>query len=80
MKINKQVILYERIQAEYDQFIEELLNLDKTVLAERLHELVLKTMILNLIVEELYSETEKEFLTTQEMPLSCLYEIFKKYI
>ncbi len=57
-----------------------MLNLDKPILAERLHELVLKTMILNLIVEEVYSETENELLNAQEMPLSCLYEIFQKYI
>ena len=57
-----------------------MLNLDKPILAERLHELVLKTMILNLIVEEVYSETENELLNAQEMPLSCLDEIFQKYI
>lgn len=78
--MNQRIILYERVQEEYDQFLQELLQLDEESIAERLHELVLKTMILNLIVEEVYSETENEFLNAQEMPLSCLYEIFQKYI
>ena len=52
VSIHNDIILYERAQAEYDQFIAELKKLERNQLSSRIHELRLKTMVLELIVEE----------------------------
>ena len=76
--MNQRIILYERVQEEYDQFLQELLQLDEESIADRLHELILKTMILDLIVEEMYTEDEFNYLLEQEECLNILYKIMNE--
>lgn len=71
--MNQRIILYERVQEEYDQFLQELLQLGEESIADRLHELIVKTMILDLIVEERYIEKELYHLILCEKPLEILY-------
>ncbi len=68
------------MQAEYDYFIGELLSLNQEQLSSRIHELRLKTLVLNLIVNECYTNDELEYLILQDNPLSRLYEILIRYI
>ena len=63
------------MQAEYDYFIGEVLSLNQEQLSSRIHELRLKTLVLNLIVNECYTNDELEYLILQDYPLSRLYEI-----
>lgn len=76
--MNQRIILYERVQEEYDEFLQELLQLDEEAMAERLHELILKTMIVDLIVEEKYTEDELTYLLEQEESLNILYKIMNE--
>ena len=71
--MNQRIILYERVQGEYDGFLQELLQLDEEAIADRLHELIVKTMILDLIVEEMYTEDELKYLLEEEAPLQIIY-------
>ena len=80
VSIHNDIILYERAQAEYDYFIGELLSLNQEQLSSRIHELRLKTLVLNLIVNECYTNDELEYLILQDNPLSRLYEILIRYI
>lgn len=80
VSIHNDIILYERAQAEYDQFIAELKKLKRHQLLSRIHELRLKTMILELIVEERYTGEELEYLINQEEPLEILYNVLDRYI
>lgn len=68
------------MQAEYDYFIGEVLSLNQEQLSSRIHELRLKTLVLNLIVNECYTNDELEYLILQDNPLSRLYEILIRYI
>ena len=68
------------MQAEYDYFIGEVLSLNQEQLSSRIHELRLKTLVLNLIVNECYTNDELEYLILQDYPLSRLYEILIRYI
>lgn len=76
--MNQRIILYERVQEEYDQFLQELLQLDEESIADRLHELIVKTMIPDLIVEEMYTENELSYLLEQEESLNILYKIMNE--
>lgn len=38
--MNQRIILYERVQEEYDEFLRELLQLDDVAMADGLHELI----------------------------------------
>ncbi|MDO4924234.1 MAG: DUF3848 domain-containing protein [Turicibacter sp.] len=76
--MNQRIILYERVQEEYDQFLQELLQLDEESIADRLHELIVKTMILDLIVEEMYTEDELNYLLQQEESLNIVYKIMNE--
>lgn len=78
--MNQRIILYERVQEEYDQYIEELLQLGEEGMAERLHELILKTMILDLIIEEMYTEDELNVISSYESPLETLYYLMNNKI
>ena len=78
--MNQRIILYERVQEEYDQFLQELLLLDKEAIADRLHELILKTMILDLIVEEMYTDDELKYLLEEKDPLQIIYTQLQDYI
>lgn len=68
------------MQAEYDYFIGELLSLNQEQLSSRIHELRLKTLVLNLIVNGCYTNDELEYLLLQDNPLIILYEILIRYI
>ena len=46
----------------------------------RIHELRIKTLVLELIINEMYTNDELEYLLIQEKPLSILYEILIRYI
>ena len=72
--MNQQIILCGRIQEAYDQFLQELLQLDG------LHELILKIMILDLIIEEIYTKDGLNYLITQEEPLEIFYNVLDRYI
>lgn len=72
--MNQQIILCGRIQEAYDQFLQELLQLDG------LHELILKIMILDLIIEEIYTKDGLNYLITQEEPLEIFYHVLDRYI
>ncbi|WP_350022518.1 DUF3848 domain-containing protein [Turicibacter sanguinis] len=78
--MNQRNILYERVQEEYDQFLQELLQLDEEIIADQLHELILKTMILDLIIEEMYTESKMELLLIERFPLFILYNQVRDYI
>ncbi|KAB6699934.1 DUF3848 domain-containing protein [Turicibacter sanguinis] len=78
--MHKEIILYERVQAEYDCFIEELLALNQEQQSSRIHELRIKTVVLELIVNEMYTDSELEYLLLQDEPLRVLYEMFIKFI
>lgn len=78
--MNQRIILYERVQEEYDQFLQELLQLDKEAIVDRLHELIVKTTILELIVEEMYTEEEMKVLLVESLPLHTLYRNLNRYI
>lgn len=60
--MNQWIILYERVQAEYDQFLQDVLQLDEEAIADRLHKLIVKTMIVELVVEEIYTKDELNYL------------------
>ena len=68
------------MQAEYDCFIEELLALNQEQQSSRIHELRIKTVVLELIVNEMYTDSELEYLLLQDEPLRVLYEMFIKFI
>ena len=76
--MNQRIILYERVQEEYDEFLQELLKLDEEAIVDRLHELILKTMILDLIFEEMYTEDELNYLLQQEESFNILYKIMNE--
>ncbi len=78
--MNQWIILYERVQEEYDQFLQELLQLDEEIIADQLHELILKTMILDLIIEEMCTENELNYLIEQREPLEILCSLLGIYI
>ena len=78
--MNHRIILYERLQVEYDCFIEELLALNQEQRSSRIHELRIKTVVLELIVNEMYTDNELEYLLLQDEPLRILYEMFIKFI
>ena len=78
--MNQRIILYERVQGEYDGFLQELLQLDEEAIADRLHELIVKTMILDLIVEDMYTEDELKYLLEEEAPLQIIYIKLRDYI
>lgn len=73
--MNQRIILYERVQEEYEQFLQEVLQLDEGAIADRLHELIVKTMIVELVVEEIYTEDELNYLLEWEVSLDILYKI-----
>lgn len=73
--MNQRIILYERVQEEYEQFLQEVLQLDEEAIADRLHELIVKTMIVELVVEEIYTEDELNYLLEWEVSLDILYKI-----
>lgn len=68
------------MQSEYDCFIEELVQLNQALLSWRIHELRLKTMILELIIEERYTKEELDYLIKEEKPLEILYNLLTHYI
>lgn len=75
MKIYKQIILYERVQVEYDEFIAQLMQLDeKCVVGNRIYEMRLKTII----IEEMYAEKKVNYLLEQEDSLNILYRLMKE--
>lgn len=78
--MNQRIILYERVQEEYNQFIQKLLQLDGESVADQLHELILKTMILGLIVEERYTGDELNYLLKEKDPLKIIYTQLRDYI
>lgn len=80
LSIYKEILLYERVQAEYDQFIDELKEFNQNELSQRIHELRLKTLAFNLIAGECYTKGELEYLILQDNPLSILYEMLIRYI
>ena len=78
--MNQRIILYERAQEEYDQFLQELLLLDKEAVADRLHELILKLMIFEMIVEEMYTDDELKYLLEEKAPLQIIYTQLHDYV
>lgn len=48
--------------------------------SSRIHELRIKTVVLELIVNEMYTDSELECLLLQDEPLRILYEMFIKFI
>ena len=80
ISIHKEIVLYERIQAGYDSFIAELVVLNQEQQFSRIHELRIKTLVLELIVNEMYTDSELEYLLLQDEPLRVLYEMFIKFI
>ena len=80
ISIHKEIVLYEWIQAGYDSFIEELLALNQEQQSSRIHELRIKTVVLELIVNEMYTDSELECLLLQDEPLRILYEMCIKFI
>ena len=73
--MNQRIILYERVQEEYDQFLQELLLLEKEAVADWLHELILKLMIFEMIVEEMYTDDELKYLLEEKAPLQIIYTL-----
>lgn len=78
--MNQRIILYERVQEEYDQFLQELFQLDEESVADRLHELILKLMIFEMIVEEMYTDDELKYLLEEKAPLQIIYTQLHDYI
>ena len=62
IEIIKQVLLYERVQGEYDLMIASLATLSDEAIAESIHEVMVKTLILGLVVDECYTQEELDFL------------------
>ena len=60
ISIHKEIVLYERIQAGYDSFIAELVVLNQEQQFSRIHELRIKTLVLELIINEMYPKDELE--------------------
>ena len=48
--------------------------------SSRIHELRIKTVVLELIVNEMYTDSELEYLLLQDEPLRVLYEMCIKFI
>ena len=80
ISIHKEIVLYERIQAGYDSFIAELVVLNQEQQFSRIHELRIKTVVLELIVNEMYTDSELECLLLQDEPLRILHERLVRYI
>ena len=47
--------------------------------SSRIHELRIKTVVLELIVNKMYTDCELECLLLQDEPLKILYEMFIKF-
>ena len=56
------------------------MQLNQALLSWRIHELRLKTMILELIIEERYTKEEVDYLIKEEKPLEILYNLLIHYI
>ena len=80
ISIHKEIVLYERIQAGYDSFIAELVVLNQEQQFSRIHELRIKTLVLELIINEMYPKDELEYLLTPDGPLRILHERLLRYI
>ena len=78
IEIIKQVLLYERVQGEYDLMIASLATLSDEAIAESIHEVMVKTLILGLVVDECYTQEELDFLLGQDKPLELMHDVFMK--
>ena len=71
---NYNVLLYEKVQAEYDAFIEELKRMTPEQVIEKAYEKVTKENMVTIIQEENLTSAEAKALCREKYPLDRMYQ------
>ena len=73
-KPNYNELLYEKVQAEYDAFIEELKRMTPEQVIDRAYEKVTKENMVTIIREENLTPAEAKALNREKYPLDRMYQ------
>lgn len=73
MIVDYNELLYEKVQAEYDAFIEELKRMTPEQIIERAYEKVTKENMVMAIQDKELTYTEAKALCREKYPLDCMY-------
>ena len=71
---NYNELLYEKVQAEYDAFIEELKRMTPEQVIEKAYEKVTKESMVTIIQEETLTPAEAKALCREKYPLDRMYQ------
>ena len=74
MAVDYNELLYEKVQAEYDAFIEELKRMTPEQVIDRAYEKVTKENMLTIIREENLTPAEAKALNREKYPLDRMYQ------
>lgn len=74
MVVDYNELLYEKVQAEYDAFIEELKRMTPEQVIDRAYEKVTKENMVTIIREENLTPAEAKALNREKYPLDRLYQ------
>ena len=74
MAVDYNVLLYEKVQAEYDAFIEELKRMTPEQVVERAYEKVTKENMVTIIQENELTPAEAKSLYREKYPLDLMYQ------
>ena len=74
MAVDYNVLLYEKVQAEYDAFIEELKRMTPEQVIDRAYEKVTKENMVTIIREENLTPAEAKALSREKYPLDRMYQ------
>lgn len=74
MNLNFNDLLYEKVQAEYDAFIEELKRITPEQVIERAYEKVTKENMVTIIQEKELTPSEAKALYREKYPLDRMYQ------
>lgn len=74
MAVGHNELLYEKVQAEYDAFIEELKQMTPEQVIDRAYEKVTKENMVTIIREENLTPAEAKALNREKYPLDRMYQ------
>lgn len=74
MAVDYNELLYEKVQAEYDAFIEELKRMTPKQVIDRAYEKVTKENMVTIIREENLTPAEAKALNREKYPLDRMYQ------
>ena len=74
MAVAYNALLYEKVQAEYDAFIEELKRMTPEQVIDRAYEKVTKENMVTIIREENLTPAEAKALNREKYPLDRMYQ------